>query len=154
MRTDHRGRLHHRTPAWVPEAAIFHIRVRSRPPCAPLTDPLISKSLLQSVRVYTDAQRWSCYLFLIMPDHVHGLFGFPQIPGMSRTVASWKAFHARHTGIRWQANFFDHRIRSGAEFSEKHAYILRNPVAKELCHSPGEWPHRISAFTPDSLPRF
>jgi hypothetical protein len=27
-------------------------------------------------------------------------------------------------------------------------------VAKELCRSPGEWPHRISAFTPDSLPRF
>ena len=39
--------------------------------------------------------------------------------------------------------FFDHRLRSAQEFSEKYAYIGMNPVRKGLSARPEDWPHVI-----------
>ena len=89
-----------------------------------------------------------------MPDHLHALLSFGHSPGMSSVLRDWKRGHARMTGISWQSNYFDHRIRSHAGFTEKYAYIERNPVAKGLCAEPEDWPWRTSAFPPESRPRF
>ena len=58
---------------------------------------------------------------------------------MTRVIGDWKHWHAGHTGVRWQENFFDHRLRTDAEWEEKFRYIRNNPVVKGLCQSPADW---------------
>jgi REP element-mobilizing transposase RayT len=147
-------RPHHGTPAWVPDGAVFHIRVRCEPGSPPLTDMVIGNALLSSVRLLVERQKWSCFLFLAMPDHIHALLSFSRFLSMGRAIADWKRFHCTHSGILWQENYFDHRIRSGAEFEEKHSYILRNPVVKGLCREPNDWPWKLVALHNGVLPQF
>ncbi len=145
------NRLYHRTPPWVSDEAVFHIRIRSEDPDS-LIEPARSMALQDSVRFYFEHHKWSCYLFLIMPDHIHGLFSFTRSISMSRVLSDWKRYHQNQCGIIWQDNYFDHRIRNGAEYSEKYAYIERNPVVKKLCTRSEEWSHRCSAFDETSVP--
>jgi len=145
-------RLHHKTPDWAPEGAVFHIRIRCKPTSVLLTSPTIAKSLLTSITVYAEQEKWSCFLFLIMPDHVHGLFSFSREVGMSKAVSNWKRFQTTQLGIDWQDNFFDHRIRSQQEFTDKFQYIGLNPVVKGFCGAPDEWPWRT--IIAHGLPQF
>ncbi len=79
-------------------------------------------------------------LFLVMPDHVHGLFRFPADERMQNNVSAWKRITARRHGVRWQRDFFDHRIRNEGERMEKWDYIVMNPVRKGLVEDPTQWP--------------
>jgi putative transposase len=134
-------RLHHAVPAWVGTGAYFHIRLRAaQGNLRSLIDPEIGCSLLNSARRYHEAGRWHCMIFLLMPDHAHALVAFPLESRFSRVVGEWKHYTALNPGIRWQANFFDHRIRNPAGLAQKYDYILRNPVVKGLCVSAHDWP--------------
>ncbi len=134
-------RLHHSTPAWVPDGETFHIRIRvSSQQRDALASPRLGPLLLQSVVFYQEHLRWHCRLFLLMPNHLHALIAFPGDAKMSRTIGEWKSHHRRTNRILWQDNFFDHRLRSEAELLEKHHYILNNPVAKGLCQTFEDWP--------------
>ncbi len=74
----------------------------------------------------------------------------PQPPrGLAKTIGDFKSFLSKKHGIRFQANFFDTRIRDQEHFAEKWNYICRNPVAKGLVTSAREWPHSI-AFDPST----
>jgi REP element-mobilizing transposase RayT len=141
MKKEYPSRLFHKTPSWVEDGAVFHIRIR----CAAenevvLIQPDIPEALLSSAGFYTEKERWFAHLFLLMPDHIHALISFPEDQVMSRTVADWKRYQNKLHGICWQDNFFDHRIRNTAEYLEKAAYIRNNPVVKGLCADPESWP--------------
>mgnify|MGYP002379076393 CR=1 FL=1 len=146
-------RLHHDVPSWVSDDAIYHIRVRARMPGGA---SLIEKAgiLMDSARFYTERGAWSCYLLLVMPDHLHALLRFGRNDGMARTVGNWKRYHANRSGLCWQDGFFDHRIRSHAEFSRSFAYIRNNPVVVGLCAQPDDWPWQISCVKPEGVPHF
>ena len=55
-------------------------------------------------------------------------------------VTSWKRWTARQLGIRWQRDFFEHRLRREESRREKADYILDNPVRKKLAARPEDWP--------------
>jgi hypothetical protein len=76
-----------------------------------------------------------------MPDHVHGLICFPSDQDLQRVISDWKRYIARNTGIRWQRDFFDHRIRNEESLAEKWNYIVQNPVRASLVTSAEEWPY-------------
>ena len=138
---DYPDRLSHTVPSWVKGGAIYHIRIRAKPNTPlPLTNESLARSLLDSARRYHTDVRWCCLLFLLMPDHLHALLALPPEQCMSDTIGAWKRFQARQHGIRWQKNYFDHRIRDTRQFEEKAAYIRRNPVVKNLCATESEWP--------------
>ena len=59
---------------------------------------------------------------------------------MSDVIGVWKKYHNRMNGIKWQDNYFDHRIRNDNELSEKSIYIRQNPVVKRLCKISELWP--------------
>jgi REP element-mobilizing transposase RayT len=87
-------RLHHTVPYWVEAGALFHIRIaldrQAQQPM--LTDPALAPALLDSARFYQQQQRWHITLFLLMPDHLHGLLAFARAESMSEVVRAWKRF--------------------------------------------------------------
>ena len=80
-----------------------------------------------------------------MPDHLHTLVSFNPDKSMSRSIGNWKSYHARTSGIQWQSNYFDHRIRNEIELFLKYGYILNNPVVKGLCSPDEEWPWKLES---------
>jgi putative transposase len=81
-------------------------------------------------------------LVVLMPDHLHTMMSFNPVPGMRKTVSAWKQLAARRWRIKWQRDFFDHRLRNDREYSEKFAYVSENPVRAGLVAQAKDWPHR------------
>ena len=76
-----------------------------------------------------------------MPDHVHFLLRFTQDVGMKEAIECWKRYTATHADIRWQRDFFDHRLRRDENFEEKADYIRQNPVRAGLVKKAEDWPY-------------
>lgn len=135
-------RLHPETPGWVKAGSLFHVRIRvDAAQARPLTEPGLSADLIKAAQRYHELGSWWCELFLLMPDHLHALLRFPSDPGLTAVVGNWKRGTARFQGVKWQDNFFDHRIRDHAEANLKWHYIRLNPTAKLLCAKEEDWPH-------------
>ena len=144
-------RLHHTVPHWVEPGALFHIRIaldREKEQRV-LTDPVLARAILDSVKSYEAKMRWHITLFLLMPDHLHALLSFARDQSMSEVIRDWKRFHARINHIIWQEGYFDHRLRAderGTQLTSKMNYIRQNPVAAGLCARPEDWPWVIDPF--------
>jgi putative transposase len=144
-------RLHHETPPWVDDGALFHIRIATDrlKRQQPMTTASLGKAILDSVKFYEDSHRWYITLFVLMPDHLHGLISFPRDKAMSDIVADWKRYHAVKNRVIWSENYFDHRLRDdegGEQLRTKMNYIRQNPVAAGLCVSVEAWPWQIDPF--------
>jgi REP element-mobilizing transposase RayT len=136
-----RRTLPHTIPQWVDERSSFFITIC----CAEryrnqLGHPDIGLRILSTVAFYHDHLKWHCRLFLLMPDHVHGILCFPREPGMEATIKAWKGYVKRFHGVEWQADFFDHRLRDRFSLEEKVSYVLQNPVRAGLCARAEDWP--------------
>ncbi|HUA39147.1 MAG TPA: hypothetical protein VMA35_12215 [Candidatus Sulfopaludibacter sp.] len=98
--------------------------------------------LLDSVFLRNEQSIWFAHLFLIMPDHIHALISFPPSDhGLQETMTLWKRWTARQLGIKWQRDFFEHRLRSEESWRDKADYILANSVRKGLAKELKEWPY-------------
>ena len=137
-----RKRLPHDVPDWVEDGAAFFITICAAERRSPvLTSGSVPSILTGAVEHYHSAKRWYCHLFLVMPDHVHGLFSFPQEERLRMVIAQWKSYTAKAGGFRWQGDFFDHRLRAEESFDEKAHYIRMNPVRAGLVESRDDWRH-------------
>lgn len=147
---DFPGRLRHDVPGWVKSGAVFHVRIRvSLEQVTLLTDEKLGAELLTAVRRYHELGRWWCRLVVLMPDHLHALVSFPENEaGLAGTVRDWKRGTARFQGVRWQDNFFDHRLRSEKEADEAWIYIANNPVVKGLVARAEDWRWQWSPSEP------
>ncbi|MFT3867553.1 MAG: transposase [Nibricoccus sp.] len=139
-RTKYPGRLRHEVPSWVEDGALYHIRIRvSKEQATPLIDAHLAPDLLHAVRRYHGTGLWWCSLVLLMPDHLHALLSFAPDKPMAQVMRNWKRGTARFQKVKWQENFFDHRLRSEKQGDEKWWYIRRNPVVKDLCQTEDDW---------------
>jgi putative transposase len=146
--------LPHDIPPWVQSGAIFFLTLCAADRAsAPLTRPGIPEILLAALRHYHDRALWHIHLALIMPDHLHLLISFPDESEIPKRLAAWKSYTAKQTGLRWQRDFFEHRLRHDESLEEKWTYILHNPVRKGLCPTPSHWPHILSPETPNPTAR-
>jgi REP element-mobilizing transposase RayT len=137
-----RKQLPHDLPSWTKPGSIFFITIC----CLPkgqnqLCLSEIAQSLFASVRFRHERLDWHTHLFLLMPDHLHTLLSFPHDQNMKSVISKWKEYTAKHVGIRWQRDFFDHRLRSDESFDEKAHYIRMNPVRKNLVSEMTAWPY-------------
>src|SRR5688572_4891762 len=74
--------------------------------------PNTAQALLESVAHRNAKCDWSAHLFGIMPDHVHALLSFgPMAKSIKSTIRAWKHWTSYQLGIRWQRDFFEHRLR-------------------------------------------
>ncbi len=136
-----RQRLPHQVPQWVAEGSFFFITINCEPRGqSHLARAGVGDAVLAAARFNHERLVWHCRLLLLMPDHLHAILACPREPGLKTTVTNWKKFLARKHGIAWQRDFFDHRLRSEHEETEKREYILMNPVRKGCCKRAEDWP--------------
>jgi putative transposase len=88
--------------------------------------------LFETASRYHAAQKWYVKILLLMPDHLHMLVGVPGDDDLSNLVRDFKRITAKIARIRWQRNFFDHRLRHDESEAEKFEYIRQNPVRAGL----------------------
>ena len=129
-------------PSWVPDGATFFITVN----CVPrgqnqLAAPAAADALMESLIVRIEKGQWWPRLVLFMPDHLHALISFSPYHSIEKIVRDWKRYTARKAGIRWQRDFFDHRIRNEESLTDKWNYILQNPVRAALVPTQDAWPY-------------
>jgi putative transposase len=135
--------LPHDVPLWVdPLKQIYFITVNCKERVKnQLATPEVTTALFDTVRHRQEKLLWWPYLFLVMPDHVHGLFSFPPSDKPIHLIVSkWKDCTAKQLGIVWQRDFFEHRLRSEESRREKADYVLNNPVRKNLVARAEDWP--------------
>lgn len=140
--------LPHDIPFWVAREAFYFITICGSPRgLNQFCQPEIGLRLLEGFRHYHDLERWYCRLVVLMPDHLHAILSFPHEHRMKNCVWAFKAYWARHGPLKWQTDFFDHRIRNESEFIEKIDYVRQNPVKAGLVHLAADWPF---AWSPES----
>jgi REP element-mobilizing transposase RayT len=138
-----RKKLPHHIPAWVPDDARYFVTVNCRERGRnQLCVGGAAEALLKSVELYEQRGHWYTWLLVVMPDHVHMIASFNRDRGIRRVMAAWKSYQAKQHGIVWQADFFEHRLRTADEFTEKAAYIRLNPVRQGLTMDASAWPYR------------
>jgi putative transposase len=139
-----RKTLPHDVPLWVdPSRDIYFISINcGERNVNQLAQPQIAEPLFETVRYRQEQFLWWPHVFLLMPDHLHALISFPPSGKPLRTVVSqWKEWSAKQLGIRWQRDFFEHRLRHDESRQAKAIYILENPVRKKLVKRPEDWRH-------------
>ena len=140
----------HEVPAWVSQGSTYFIAVCANNRAArSLMQSNAATLLIESVKFLHRRGDWFARLFLVMPDHVHGLFSFPADTSLAHRIAAWKGYTRKTYGIDWQERFFDHRLRSDESLEEKASYIRMNPVRAGLTESPELWPYLVDAFAVD-----
>jgi REP element-mobilizing transposase RayT len=97
-------------------------------------------------------KKYWLHAVIVMPDHVHMILSLYEdktgcLFGMSEIMNGIKGASAhsinkalRRKGSVWQAESFDHILRSSESIVEKADYIWNNPVRKNLVKTPDEWP--------------
>ena len=143
MEIPKRKTLPHEIPAWVdPQKEVYFITINCKERFRnQLALPEVSTRLFETVRHRQQKFLWWPYLFLLMPDHLHAMLSFPPSAKRIQSIISkWKERTAKETGINWQRDFFEHRLRGDESRREKADYILQNPVRKRLVTSPEQWP--------------
>ncbi len=139
----HRNQLPHDVPDWIdPTQETYFITIN----CTPrgtnqLANDRVWDALLESIIFREERGDWKWRTILAMPDHLHGIVGFPDRFFMKKSVSSWKRWMASSQAIDWQRDFFDHRLRSIESAVEKADYIRMNPVRAGLVTHPDEWPY-------------
>ncbi len=132
----------HGVPSWVQGGAVFFVTIC----CAvrnenQLCEQEIAATLFEAVEFRQTRGDWHVHLLVLMPDHLHLLVSFPSDEAMKRVISNFKEMTAKKTGVTWQQNFFDHRLRSGESFDEKAHYVRMNPVRKGLVTCAEDWPY-------------
>jgi REP-associated tyrosine transposase len=102
--------------------------------------------LASTARIYHEQARWNLNVLLLMPDHLHALIGVDGRTSLGKLIRDYKSITAKIAGIKWQRNFFDHRLRHDESLAEKFAYVCQNPVRAGLIRSENDWPY---IFIPD-----
>jgi len=115
-----RKRLPHEIPWWVAQGARHFITINAK--CrgsAPFTEPSVAEALLRNLLAYETSERWQIWIGIIMPDHLHFIATFALESGLTASIRPWKAYQSRTLAVEFQSGFFEHRLRTDAEFEEK-----------------------------------
>jgi len=99
---------------------------------------------------------WAIGRYVIMLDHVY-FFYRPELDAkaLPEFIGAWKSWTGKRINkllapgsatpattatALWQAEFFDHVLRSSESCSEKWNYVFDNPVRADLVNRADDWP--------------
>jgi len=143
-----REKLPHEIPSWVNQGARHFITINCK---HRNHDELTGKAgqLLESALYYEQNDKWHLWLMVVMPDHIHFIATFDLQQGIKPTISAWKSYQTKTLGIKWQSDFFEHRLRNQSEFDEKCHYIRTNPLRAGLIADSEDWPHVLDRISID-----
>lgn len=114
--------------------------------CRPLTG-LTERTLGERVRLalfgLQSSGCWRLRTWVVMPDHLHLVFTLCNGFTLGETVRRFKGPLSpalRIRNLRWQANFFDHRIRPDEDCFPIFLYVFLNPYRAGLIVPAEKWP--------------
>ena len=113
-----------------------------------LTSAPIAAILADELERARDRHGWAVGRYVIMPDHVHFFcsaeFDAKPLPGFMQSWKQWTskriACDSKIAGGIWQAEFFDHVLRSSESYSQKWDYVRENPVRAGFVNDADDWP--------------
>jgi REP element-mobilizing transposase RayT len=142
-----RKQLPHGRPAWITTDAVHFLTVCSTPRQRnQLCHDHVWCDLLKCLQLHDERAEWQLIAAVAMPDHLHVLATIAVETSIPPMVARWKRFTARTHGVRWQRDFFEHRLRQTEHVDAKREYLRQNPVRAGLVQDPDEWPYFWSAW--------
>ena len=103
-----------------------------------LRDPELAEIVANALRHF-DGTRYWLGDFIVMPNHVHAIVCMLGSTELQPQCDSWKSYTARainrklgRKGRFWQAESFDHLVRSPDQFDYLRRYIAENPEKAKL----------------------
>lgn len=107
-----------------------------------LTDPSVRDEIHNRWRMLHKSSDFEFHCGTVMPDHVHYIFTLGERLELPRLIAKFKSLSRlvlRDSGLEWQDNYFDHRLRSEASMEPFVRYVFLNPYRKGLISVDEEW---------------
>lgn len=104
--------------------------------------------LIDHLRMARDIYKGELNAFCILPDHLH-LILCPGERGLSKFMQAFKSnsmkilrknYDMQAKSFRWQAGFYDRRIRSARQRSAAIGYVQGNAMKHRLVHEVMDWP--------------
>ena len=103
--------------------------------------------LIEILRKYSTAHRFTVHAYCVMPDHFHALVSgldptsrlLPFIKNLKQTTS--REYRLRFRETLWQKKFYDHILRPQDNAAGVAGYIWMNPVRRGLCKEPWQYPH-------------
>ena len=95
-----------------------------------LTNPEVAHGLREEIEAIECAAHWTIRGAVIMPDHLHLLFTLHSGLPLGRAIARLKSKTKpalSTASIRWQGNYYEHRLREGDPLEAVILYISLNP---------------------------
>jgi REP element-mobilizing transposase RayT len=137
-----RQSLPHHVPPWVGTGSLYFVTIccvtrRKNHLCR----PSVAAQIFDSVAYRQREAQWFVRLLLLMPDHLHMLVTFPPTAKFVATIRLWKGYLARQHGLRWQKDFFEHRVRNAELLQSTVDYIRQNPVRAGMISKAEMWPY-------------
>lgn len=135
-----RKSLPHEIPSWVSDRSDWFITICTQPRGEnQLAHDHIFSTIKASLLFRQERGFLWVKLLLLMPDHLHAIMNFSAQYGMKKSITDWKRYTALACRIKWQRDFFDHRLRTDESYIEKANYIRMNPVRAGLVKTDEEW---------------
>lgn len=139
--------MRHNVPSWVPECPEYFLTICCEPRrvnqlCLEPTASVV----LNAAKFYLDNGTWWTEKFLLMPDHLHAFVSVAPNRELSKVIGAFKRFTAREGGIRWQKNYFEHRLRSSESAQQKWSYVQANPVRAGLVERAEDWAFVLGGY--------
>jgi REP element-mobilizing transposase RayT len=110
-----------------------------------MRNPAVAITLRDALR-YFDEKRYLLLAWCIMPNHVHVVVRLFPGTSLASVLHSWKSFSAKRAqhvlglaGAFWQREYYDHLLRSEAEFERAMSYVRDNPIRARLKNWPYVW---------------
>ena len=106
--------------------------------------PQFAQIVKQSLEFYNNV-KYILHCWCIMPNHVHAAFKLLETGELPKVLHGWKSYTAHvinkllgRSNALWQADYYNHIIRSGNEYYQQINYIWNNPDKAGLRN----WPWR------------
>ena len=112
-------------------------------PLVGLTEVSLATLIHARLHKLETSGHWHVRTSVLMPDHFHLLVTLDVQRSLSEVVRLFKGSLTpalRRDNLRWQENFYDHRLRSTEELLPTFLYIFLNPYRAGLIEPVQRWP--------------
>jgi len=111
-----------------------------------LTSEAIANSLLDTCRAQHRNGDYQLWMATVMSDHLHLLVTLGEPLELSQVIAKFKSsgpLRSQGPGLRWQQNFYDHRVRHESALEPFARYTFLNPYLAKLLNCRETWPWSV-----------